>query len=513
MMTHCVWLLSIMILLSGVMGCTAVSSPTPTPTTTSAPPTERPLPTPSATATPLLERTAVPTLTASPTPPTHTPTPTVTPFVLETATAIPEIVWSTSAKVLSRISTNSLVWSPVSNGFVFDTCPDDRFPPTPHYVFVATAPNFVPIDVSSPEVTCRRGSSFIWRPDGQQIVFTGLPAPEDDLIESELWIMDRNGQNLQSLGRRGSFLDSFGWMDNDTFVYRDHWGGSSKLVHILEISTNVELANAYIHAAEINAITPDLIITDNGMQTEGPYSAAVIANQIFNPDDVLRSHIKNLSSNDHAPYLFNSRVVDTVLSRNQVLVRTWDASEYLTDTLHTPVDLQLWDPQTDELTMLIPGSYTGRITPDGQYLAALIPESEFPQLQLSNQFTGQVIFMRPAYDGKLSFSPNGRYFTFFTPETDLAIYDLETGEMLPSLTAVPALPIWSPDSTRFVYTDPTLGLSIYDTRNNTTFPLAESGGERLSNPQWSFDGAYLSVVTKIGEVGEWEWQTAVLTLP
>lgn len=85
--------------------------------------------------------------------------------------------------------------------------------------------------------------------------------------------------------------------------------------------------------------------------------------------------------------------------------------------------------------------------------------------------------------------------------------------MLPSLTAVPALPIWSPDSTRFVYTDPTLGLSIYDTRNNTTFPLAESGGERLSNPQWSFDGAYLSVVTKIGEVGEWEWQTAVLTLP
>ena len=163
--------------------------------------------------------------------------------------------------------------------------------------------------------------------------------------------------------------------------------------------------------------------------------------------------------------------------------------------------------------MLIPGSYTGRITPDGQYLAALIPESEFPQLQLSNQFTGQVIFMRPAYDGKLSFSPNGRYFTFFTPETDLIIYDLETGEMLPPLTAVPALPIWSPDSARFVYTDPTLGLSIYDTRNNTTFPLAESGGERLSNPQWSFDSAYLSVVTKIGELGEWEWQTAVLALP
>jgi hypothetical protein len=82
--------------------------------------------------------------------------------------------------------------------------------------------------------------------------------------------------------------------------------------------------------------------------------------------------------------------------------------------------------------------------------------------------------------------------------------------MLPPITAVPAEPLWSPDSTCSVYTDPAQGLSIYDTRSHTTYPLAESGGERLSDPQWSFDGAYLSVAYT---TEDHEWETAVLSLP
>ncbi len=76
--------------------------------------------------------------------------------------------------------------------------------------------------------------------------------------------------------------------------------------------------------------------------------------------------------------------------------------------------------------------------------------------------------------------------------------------------AVPFTPLWSPDSSRFVYKHPSDGLSIFDRRSHTTYPLATSGGQRLSNPQWSYDGTYLSVVV---------WQedatrdTAVLQLP
>lgn len=90
------------------------------------------------------------------------------------------------------------------------------------------------------------------------------------------------------------------------------------------------------------------------------------------------------------------------------------------------------------------------------------------------------------------------------------MYDIQTGEMLPPITAVPAEPLWSPDNTRFVYSDPSRGLSIYDTRSHTTYPLAEAGSERLSNPQWSFDGAYLSVTVCTEKC---EWETAVISLP
>ena len=510
-----IWIITIL-LAAGLAACVPVVTPTPLPTpeTELAEPVpvtvERPLPPPTPTNTPLPTKTAVPTQTATPIPPiiTSTSIPIDTPPIIETATTLPELVWTVSSDVLARIAGDSLVWSPVSNEFILNACPDDRFPQTPHYIFLATAPDFVLEDISSSEITCRQ-ASFMWRPDGQQFIFEGLPAPEDDLFESELWMLDRNGQNLQHLGRRGRHIDFAGWMDNDTFVYRDHWGQYNWLVYIFDIDSDVVLASAYIHGADIHSLNQNFVISNDSLQIGGN-TAAAISPEINSTDNSSGNNIKFLSPTERSVYLFNSSVADTILNQNQVLVTTWDANEQITDTLHTRRDLQLWDLQTDELTMLVPKGYSGQMTPDGQYLAAITPASEFPQLQLSNQWIGDVIFSRPAYDWGLSFSPNGRYFTFFTPEPDLSIYDLKTGEMLPPLTAVPAIPLWSPNSTRFVYTDSAQGLAIYDIRTHTAYPLAETGGERLSDPQWSFDGAYLSVAYR---TEDHEWQTAVLALP
>lgn len=82
------------------------------------------------------------------------------------------------------------------------------------------------------------------------------------------------------------------------------------------------------------------------------------------------------------------------------------------------------------------------------------------------------------------------------------------GEMV---TAVPATPLWSPDGSRFVYQDPVTGLSIFDSRNEIAYPLALSGSDRLLDPQWSFDGTFLSV-TVLQEYW-WERETAVLRIP
>ncbi len=75
---------------------------------------------------------------------------------------------------------------------------------------------------------------------------------------------------------------------------------------------------------------------------------------------------------------------------------------------------------------------------------------------------------------------------------------------------MPFTPLWSPDSSRFVYQHPTDGLPIFDTRTNTAFQLATSGGERLSNPQWSYDGTYLSVTVQQEDGTR---VTAVLQIP
>lgn len=52
--------------------------------------------------------------------------------------------------------------------------------------------------------------------------------------------------------------------------------------------------------------------------------------------------------------------------------------------------------------------------------------------------------------------------------------------------------------------------SIVDTHSLSAYPLAVSGGERLSNPQWSYDGTYLSV-NVLQAHGERD--TAVLQIP
>ena len=76
---------------------------------------------------------------------------------------------------------------------------------------------------------------------------------------------------------------------------------------------------------------------------------------------------------------------------------------------------------------------------------------------------------------------------------------------------MPATPLWSPNGSRFVYQDPVAGLSIFDACSATAYPLAISGSDRLLDPQWSYDGAYLSLTVLQEEW--WQWETAVLQIP
>lgn len=489
-----------------LVGCTAVPNPTPTAenpaggvATLEA---TRPMPTAQPT-TLLVSETAVtiPTL-----PPVSTNTPQPTPLVL------PSLEWSPIVTPVTTVDSWQILWSPTANEFVFDSCADTMFPPPDPLKFnVSSAPDFGSSLISFSDIFCPILGDYIWHPDGQQIIFSGTNDTEIDNFFSDIWIMTRQGQGVQNFDRVGKYIEFRGWMDDTTLVYRDHWGAANWQVYILDVNTNTEIASAFLHASGINALTPDFVISGDGMQSEGPFSAAALAREIVAPNN--SSPYLKLLSRDPAScclYLFNSSSEELLPDSNQVLVRTWDASAYLTDTIHTPTDLQLWNLETDELTFLIPGGLFGSFSPDGQYLVYTLYGTVPLQLELLNRKTDEIILRQTVASYTGSFSPDGRTLTFFSSTPELMLYDLETDEFLPPLTAVPYTTFWSPNSSRFVYKHPINGLSIFDLRTHTTYPLAASGSERLSNLQWSYDGTYLSVTI---DQEDGSRDTAVLQIP
>jgi WD40 repeat protein len=275
-------------------------------------------------------------------------------------------------------------------------------------------------------------------------------------------------------------------------------------------------------------LSPDFVIADtsDGLEPE-QYSVVALSQEVVNPADNLYPNTKYLPFDALHNYQFLSRYVDILPNTNQVLISTknkGDSEETGVANVETVNGLQLWNLETDELTLLVPGGIHGRFSSNHHYFAYLIYDSNQYSLHLLDRVSGNIIFSElatsPDLEGEssyslresafVSFSPDGRTLTYYSPTPELMLYDLETGEFLPPLTAVPFTPLWSPDSSRFVYQHPSDGLSIFDTRTNTSYPLASSGGERLSDPQWSYDGTYLSVTV---EQKDGRRDTAVLQLP
>jgi hypothetical protein len=297
---------------------------------------------------------------------------------------------------------------------------------------------------------------------------------------------------------------------------------------LYDLETNQDVASTWLYNPNVQGINSDFAVVEYG-NPEFLNSVAVFSPKTLHEErdefDDLGPNLHDLSFDgtvDNTTPNFFSSYADWLPDKNQILVETWNREFNILelDALHEKViDLQLWDIESNTLELVAKGAFLGDFSPTETHLSYISSNESGPEIKLLIRDTDEILFSLPVYLEKTtgeilvsftSFSPNGRYFTFFTPEKDLVVYDIQTGEMLPPITAVPAEPLWSPDSTRFVYTDPVQGLAIYDTRSYTAYALAESGGERLSDPQWSFDGAYLSVAYR---TDHHTWQTAVLSLP
>lgn len=498
-------------------------------TVTAVPPLTLPN-TPTPTATPTPSRTPVPTdiplptlfATSTWTPePSPTPRPTKTPY--PTIDFNREFAWSNEVAVMSQFTGHKLVWSPSHNEFVYIIYPKQDNP----QVLFTDAINFQPIDITPTGFLS--SVNICWHPSGDYFFLSGKPIDLETIEELgwgvHSWKVESINPNPTYLGL-GSYY--WGWLNNDLRISHERVGTGTYSIEIFNVTTKQSISHTYFEG-NIEGTSQNYVILNEDLGYTRNSSVAVLAQEVINFSEHAEwegEYVKFLSSRfdeDNAKRPYN-RFADIFPTTDQVLVITWE--ERIDDSLNSisgsvPVNLQLWDVESDTLTMIVPGGVYGRYSPDGRYLIYLTHERESHQLHLLDQTTGEIIFTQAAltnaYDYNIdvnaytSFSPNGRFLTFFNPAHELIIYDLESGEFLAPVTAVPATPLWSPDGSRFVYQDPDAGLSIFDKRSATAYPLVISGSDRLSDPQWSFDGTYLSVTLLQEEW--WEWETAVLQIP
>ncbi len=509
-------------------------------TETAVPPTTLPN-TPTSTATPAPSRTPMPTDVPLPTlfaTVTRTPEPTITPW--PSATPRPtidfnrELVWTDEVKVVNQFIGSQIMWSPSHDEFVYVVEPKEGY----SRILFTDAINFQPFDITPTELSPY--INLLWHPSGDYFFLSAEPIDIETFAwgSPHKWKVQRTDPEIAYLGQ-GSYY--WGWLNDNLRVSERRIGTGIFSIGIFNVETDEGIASTNFDG-HVQDVSLNYVIL--GWEPWNYYTTvAILAQESISPDYAdweFGTYIKFLASpfDDGNKRPFN-RFADVLPGTDQILVFTWE--EGISDPLglisgSVPANLQLWDVETDTLTMVAPGGIYGRYSPNGRYLVYLTLQTDSPQLHVLDQTTGEILFTQSAFaeadrdnaevKAYTTFSPNGRFLTFFNPAHELIIYDLENSEFLAPLTAVSTAilwspdrigflsqdvkPLWSPDSSRFVYQNPTAGLSIFDTRNRTIYPLAISGSDRLLDPQWSFDGTYLSVTIL---EGWWERETAVLQIP
>ena len=488
--------------------------------------TPQPSSTPSPTV--VLEETAVPTSTLSPTP-------------APTAISKPQLIWSNYPEIVATFANiDSVEWSPNQNELIYHTC-EGRFIEGFNFAgsfFKASAPMFEAIDLAQNGfLFCKGLTNIAWTPDGTGIIFTG-PLP-DELSSStpveefsEFWLVENDGNNPhpvlpgETITRWLNF--NSGWLDENTVVYSGYAGGGHVYFGILNVDTQEKLAWAIVHLGS-GKLNSNFIATNNGATYTSQISAAIISTVPQHPsvdDEFYSPYLHHLSFDDEArKFEFYSQFQDWRPNSNEMLVLTWDISNDLFETNllqdEAVTSLQLWNVENDALTMLIPDAVYGRFSPDGRFLLFLTPAPNHPIAHLYDWQNQQVVVEQPVIATRVSgnpvefemtFSPDGRFLTYFTPNEDgtstLQIIDTNLGNTVWDIIN-PAITItWSPTSEQFIYRNSDGNLALFTVADSRSQLLTIDGGHFVSNPQWSYDGRYLSVAVQKNEGGG---ETAILS--
>jgi hypothetical protein len=504
------------------------SSPTPT----TIPPTQTPVP--ALTSTPLATSTPKPS-------PTSTAVPTNSP------TQIP--AWNEEITRVATLKSGSTNWSSFSNKFLVDYCSwGSTQSEIGGKIFLAAAPTFEQKDITPENFDCSASPTNLqWNPNESFIIFYGKNK-QSEFPYTHLWTIDTNDYigrlvNPMEIEESG-YINFLGWLDNKTFAHAGRCGSGCSYAAIVSLPTGEYSSSGLVFGSFFepnNRYVP----ANDGMDKWSSVTTAILSEEIENDYEFLEngSHIRFLSL-DYTPsreFTFNSHFEDWLPQSNKMLVTTWEKKLdlYNHDFFHSPpvTDLQLWDVPSNELTMLVPEGIYGRFSPNANYLASLTTEDSNAVLQLLDLTTSQTIFSIPSsatqegYYNEIvpyfSFSPRNNLFAFFTPRevtlseqklpitansttsSYLNIFSLDQNQIILSQPNNPSELSWSPNGDQLIYRDKDNNFNIIEIESGNLIPITTSGGDQIFNPQWSFDGSYLSVTVR----NEEDVETAVLQLP
>ncbi len=494
-------LLGLLLATAVLAACITTDDPTPQAPLAEVVTVERP----SATATP--PPSSTPT-TAMALVETAVPTSTPTAIYLPSPTPLPPLVWAEDLKFSAHVdgfSNSTVNWSPTLNEFLATTCWNFKLEPK---IFRFAELTFEQTDITPPEFSCELPDEIAWTLDGEKILHSDT-FPEDHpnhpgnygYDNSAIWIMNRDGSEYRPVNfdeAYGRYLVFSDWLDSETLVYKYYCGGGYDCVVTLKVKTGQRLSTTVVHIGDGFQAGKDYVATNNGMNFDINTTAVSIMDKVIHSEPSLEEakYMICLSMNCFGHPLpcisspcidENSRFEDWLPGTNKMLVVTWPAEEFLLlpgnfdDRINPEVitQLQLWDVDGQKLTPLVDDAIFGRFSPDGRLLAyqTLLPA---PQFHIMDFESRKVIHTLPSAEPTLE----------------------------PRIAASNAPYLWSPDSTKIIFRDSQGNLTVLTVADGSLIPLSVSGGERLQNPQWSYDGHFLSVsVQKTG--GE----TAVLTIP
>jgi len=448
--------------------------------------------------------------------PTLISTPQASP--VPTSTPLPSLVWSESVERVANIrevDSDSIVWSPVVNEFIVHNCWSALNNEIGQQsIFYAVAPDFSPVKITSDGFICVEPLlDMIWSTDGAHILFAG-PFPEDHPFHplnsgwdnSAIWIMDHHGDDSHPINldqAYGRYMDFIDWMDEQTLVYEAYAGGGHHYTAMLDVSIGEPISWAVVHIGGGYQPGLDYIGTNTGMTFDGYISAMAVSKTMVNPDTIFDggpfsfcvSKFCNGNPPDKPPLLeSSSRFEDWLPDTNKMLLLTWAAGDYLTDfdeeSLTSRLDpavetqLQLWDVDAHEVFMLVPQGIYGRFSGDGQYLAF-------------HTFTVDTI----------GGEPNAQIHILHLADEQI-ILTLPSAAPVIDYRNQPVF-VWSPTSDRMIYQDEQGNWKIIQVPSGSQTSITLNGGGRLSFPQWSSNGQYLSVTVR----SETEGGIAILRVP